>query len=74
MPPSGSILLDNQQMKWLIDGLYELIEFDEEMFDFYDMYYLLKSPHKIRFFYNKQELQLESVMEGDECVVCFGDK
>ena len=61
-------------MKWLIDGLYELIEFDEEMFDFYDMYYLLKSPHKIRFFYNKQELQLESVMEGDECVVCFGDK
>ena len=61
-------------MKWLIDDLYELIEFDEEMFDFYDMYYLLKSPHKIRFFYNKQELQLESVMEGDECVVCFGDK
>ena len=29
-------------MKWLIDGLYELIEFDEEMFDFYDMYYLLR--------------------------------
>ena len=44
------------------------------MFDFYDMYYLLKSPHKIRFFYNEKELQLESVMEGDECVVCFGDK
>ena len=54
-------------MKWLIDDLYKLIEFDEETFDFYDMYYLLKSPHKIRFFYNKQELQLESVLEGNEC-------
>lgn len=34
-------------MKWLIDDLYELLDFDEDYFDFYDLYYLLKTPHKI---------------------------
>ena len=38
-------------MKWLIDDLYELIDFDEGFFDFFDMFYLLKSPHKISFMY-----------------------
>ena len=28
-------------MKWLIDDLYQLIEFDTSYFDFYDMFYLL---------------------------------
>lgn len=61
-------------MKWLIDDLYELIEFDEEFFDFYDLYYLLKAPHKIMFEYNDEVFHLESVIEGDECVVNFGGK
>ncbi len=61
-------------MKWLIDDLYELIEFDEDWFDFYDLYYLLRSPNKIRFFYDDEEMNLESIMEGDECVVCFNEK
>ncbi len=61
-------------MKWLIDDLYELIEFDEEYFDFFDLYYLLKTPHKIRFFSDDEEMNLASVMEGDECVVCFNGK
>ncbi len=61
-------------MKWLIDDLYELIEFDEDYFDFYDIYYLLKSPHKIRFYYEDEEMNLESAMEGDECAVCFNGK
>nr|WP_297707261.1 tetratricopeptide repeat protein [uncultured Butyrivibrio sp.] len=61
-------------MKWLIDDLYELIEFDEETFDFYDLYYLLKTPHKIRFFFDDKEMHLESEMEGNECVVCFNGK
>ena len=61
-------------MKWLIDDLYELIEFDTECFDFFDMYYLLKSPHKIRFFYENSENELQSVTEGDECSVCFNGK
>jgi tetratricopeptide (TPR) repeat protein len=61
-------------MKWLIDDLYEIIEFDEDFFDFFDMYYLLKSPHKILFYYEDEEMNLESVMEGDECTVCFNGK
>ena len=61
-------------MKWLIDDLYEIIEFDEEYFDFYDLYYLLKTPHKITFMYEEHEMVLESVMEGRECTVCFNGK
>lgn len=61
-------------MKWLIDDLYKLIEFDEDYFDFFDLYYLLNTPHKVKFFYEDEEMNLESVMEGDECVVCFNGK
>ncbi len=61
-------------MKWLIDDLYELIEFDEDFFDFFDLYYLLKTPHKITFMYEDRKYMLESVMEGEECVVSFNGK
>ncbi len=61
-------------MKWLIDDLYELIVFDEEFFDFYDLYYLLKTPHKIIFDYEDEAYSLASVMEGEECVVNFNGK
>lgn len=61
-------------MKWLIDDLYTLIYFDEEEFDFFDLYYLLKSPHKIQFEYDGKLQTLESVMEGEECTVCFNGK
>ena len=53
---------------------YELIDFDPDDFDLYDLYYLLKSPHKITFMYNDEPQKLESVMEGDECTVCFNGK
>lgn len=58
-------------MKWLIDDLYELIEFDPEYFDFFDLYYLLKTPHKLVFFYKNQAIQVESVQEGEECHICM---
>ena len=61
-------------MKWMIDDLYELIEFDEEYFDFFDLYYLLRTPHKVSFIYEDNEQSLESVMEGNECMVCFNGK
>ncbi len=58
-------------MKWLIDDLYEIIEFDEDCLDFYDLYYALKTPHRISFMYGNDMYSLESVMEGSECTVCF---
>ncbi len=61
-------------MMWLIDDLYEIIDFDEDNFDFYDLYYLLKSPHKIKFRYEKKEYIIESVMEGNECTINFNGK
>jgi len=61
-------------MKWLIDDLYEMMEFDEDFFDFFDLYYLLKTPHKILFEYNGELQSVESVMEGEECTVCFNGK
>lgn len=61
-------------MKWMIDDLYELIEFDEECFDFFDLYYLLKTPHRISFYYDSERQVLESVLEGGECTVCFNGK
>jgi tetratricopeptide (TPR) repeat protein len=61
-------------MKWLIDDLYDIIVFDEDYFDFFDLYYLLKTPHKIRFFHEDEEMNLESVLEGNECSVCFNGK
>lgn len=61
-------------MKWLIDDLYKLIEFDEEFFEFFDLYYLLKTPHVITFEYEGKSQRVESVMEGEECTVCFNGK
>ena len=61
-------------MMWLIDDLYEITDFDNDNFDFFDMYYLLKTPHKIKFMYENKEYFIESVMEGNECAVKFNDK
>lgn len=61
-------------MKWLIDDLYELTDFDPEYFDLFDLYYLLKTPHKVFFIYDDCDFTIESVMEGEECVVNFNGK
>ncbi len=72
---SDNVFFGNMNiMKWLIDDLYELIDFDRDDFDLYDLHYLLKSPHKITFMHNDEPQNLESVMEGDECTVCFNGK
>ena len=61
-------------MKWLIDDLYKIIPFDEEWFDFYDLYYLLKTPHKVTFKINQKLHTVEAVQEDNECTVCFDGK
>lgn len=62
-------------MKWLIEDLYELIEFDGELIDLFDLYYLLKTPHRVSFFCrNGEKLVVESVMEGSECVINFNGR
>lgn len=61
-------------MKWLIDDLYKIVEFDPESIDFYDLYYVLDRPAKVRFFYRDIEQELESLVEDGSCVVRFNDK
>ncbi len=58
-------------MKYLIDDLYELREFDEKDFDFYDLYYLFQTPHKISFIYKKHKYMLESTLEDDGIAINF---
>lgn len=61
-------------MKWMIEDLYTLVEFDEDDFDLYDLYYLLDEPHKIRFFFEDMEHTVVSETEDGECHVCFDGK
>ena len=61
-------------MKWLIDDLYNLMDFDEEDFDFYDLFYLLKTPHVISFSYRGITYKVKSEQEDAECAVFFEGK
>ena len=61
-------------MKWLIDDLYELIEFDRNYFDLFDLYYLLRSPNRITFYYRDEQYEAEAIEEGGACAVRFGGK
>ena len=58
-------------MKWLVNDLYELIDFDKDTFDLFDMYYLMKTPHKVRFYFRDQMIEVESFEEGDEVVLSY---
>lgn len=61
-------------MKWLVEDLYELIDFDADEFDLFDLFYLLKTPHKVSFEYEGKKYMIESVQEETNCSIRFGDK
>lgn len=61
-------------MKWLINDLYELIEFDADHFDLYDLYYLLNQPVHVTFVCNGQKQDLRAVEENGAIVICFNQK
>lgn len=56
-------------MKWLIDDLYTLIDFDEEAFDFFDLYYVLKMPNRATFTDGTETYCVESIAEGEGVAV-----
>lgn len=53
-------------MKWLIDDLYEMIEFDAEDFDLFDCMWLLRGPAVIRFRYEGMSYVIRSTEENGE--------
>ena len=61
-------------MMWLEDDLYKLVDFDNDNFDLYDLYYLAKSPVKVRFYFDEEEQAWEVVEEDGELVIRFNDK
>ncbi|MBR3057580.1 MAG: sel1 repeat family protein [Clostridiales bacterium] len=60
-------------MNWLVNDLYVLIEFDPMDFDFFDLYYVLKKPCEVIFYYEQNEYSIKAQMEADECVIQFGE-
>ena len=61
-------------MKWLIEDLYTMIPFDEDHFDLYDLYYLLKTPQSIRFRYKNKSYEVKSEESDGNIAVRFGNK
>lgn len=58
-------------MKWLIEDVYKIVEFDNEYFDLYDLYHALKKPMTVTFDYDDETYEIESVEENGECVISF---
>ena len=65
---------DLSTMKWLIDDLYSIVEFDEDDFDFYDLFYLLGRPSKVSFLCEGKKYIVESQQEDGAYVVEFNGK
>ena len=61
-------------MKWLIYDLYKVKEFDENDFDFFDLYYVLSKPNKVSFEYYDEEYTIESVKEEETLAIKYNDK
>lgn len=50
-------------MKWMISDIYRLRNFDPDRMDLYDLYYVLKEPHKVRFKYEEGTHEVKAVHE-----------
>ena len=61
-------------MKWLINDLYELMEIDLADLDLYDLYYLLKKPYDVAFYYMGVKHEVRSEKEEAGMAVCFDGK
>ncbi len=61
-------------MKWTIEEIYKLREFDKEDMWLYDLYYLLISPVKVKFSFEDDAHEVEAVEEDGAVVIRFDDK
>ncbi len=57
----------------LITLLYKVIEFDEDDFNFFDLFYVLAKPHTVKLTYHGKQYLIESFFdEGEMRVKCDG--
>ena len=61
-------------MDWLVNDLYQIIDFDDTDFDLFDLYYLMKNPVKVIFRYEQKKYTVESFQEDEACTVKFQDR
>lgn len=60
-------------MKYLIRDTYQLREFDPELMDLYDLYYVFNKPCKVTFSYGDEEHEAEAVTEDGVLVIRFDE-
>ena len=65
---------DRNIMKWLIEDTYRLCPFDAEDMSFYDLFYVLHEPAKVRFYFDERPFEVTSEKEDGECTVHFEDR
>lgn len=61
-------------MERLMADLYRFIDFDPTDFGLFDLFFLFKAPHKVRFRYDGKQYDIEAVREGDDITVLFDGK
>jgi hypothetical protein len=54
--------------------LYKIIEFDEDDFNIFDLFYVLAKPNKVKFTYHGKQYIIESFFDEGEMRVKCGDK
>ncbi len=60
-------------MKWMIEDIYRLREFNAEGFSLYDLFYLLQKPVRVRFRFEDQFMEVEMTEEDGEPGIRFGE-
>ncbi len=61
-------------MKWTVEDIYKLREFDKEDMWLYDLYYLLASPVKVRFRFEDEVHEVEALEEDGALVIRYDDR
>lgn len=65
---------DVNQMGWVINDIYRLIEFDPIDFNLYDLFYLLKEEHEVKFKVGKKTYTIESKKDNEGMSYRLEDK
>ena len=60
-------------MKWMIEDIYRLRPFDGDSMDLYDLYYVLRSPVKVRFMFEGKTHEVEAVEEDGVLSIRFDE-
>ena len=59
-------------MKWLVEDLCQLPPRPEPMdIDLFNLFTILREPVRVSFCYQRKKMEINAVMENDDCVICF---